>query len=153
MISRNSVRPATLDALLPQVAEGLLGQRRQVAGVGPGTQGSWEWSHRAVLLEGFLNQAARLAGDLIQGRVLHGVLKALEGQRLPFALHALLDLLVAELQQQFVQRDADRARLPAGAAQARGVGKVLRVLLPLEKRGYNRSYRAGVGRAIGVAAR
>ncbi len=51
-----------------------------------------------------------------------------------------------------MQRDADRASLPAGAAEARGVGQVLRVLLSLEERGYDGAYRAGVGRAVGVAA-
>ena len=35
--------------------------------------------HGAVLLEGFLGEAARLAGDLVERRALHGVLEALEG--------------------------------------------------------------------------
>src|SRR5918998_1493148 len=118
----------------------------------PAPRGTWERPDGALLEERLLGHAACLAGDLQQGRVPHRVLEPLEGQRLPLAPDALLHLLVAELEEEVVQRDAHGTRLPARAAQGGGVREILGLLRPLEQGCYDGPDRAGVRRAVGVAA-
>src|SRR3712207_9041870 len=78
----NSARSATLDALLPQLAEGPLRQRREVAVLRPSTHGTRHGTDGFALYEGLLGQTASLAGDLVQIRTPHRVLETLEHQRL-----------------------------------------------------------------------
>src|SRR3954452_11538565 len=66
MAFRNSVRSATLDALLPELAEGFLRQRRKVAGVRPAAHRAGQGPDGAFSQERLLCRAARLGGDLIQ---------------------------------------------------------------------------------------
>src|SRR5829696_6618860 len=152
MDSRNSARSAiSLDSLLPELAEGLPRQRRELPGVRPGARGTGEGPDGVVPDEGPLGYAAHLAGDLEEGRVPHRVLEPLEGERLPLAPHALLHLAVAELEQEVMQRDAHGARLPARTAQRRGVGQVLGLFGSLQQGRYNGPDRTRVRRAVGVA--
>src|SRR5688500_9184732 len=118
MEARNSALPDTLDPLLPQLAEGLLGERRQLARVCPGAQRTRKGSYGTNLLDRLLGQTTGLRGDVVESGSLHRVLETLEGDLLRLARQPLLDLLVAKLQQQVVQRNADRTRLPASAAEA-----------------------------------
>src|SRR5207344_2542888 len=68
----------------------------------------------------------------------------------PPRVHA--GVALAQLQQQVVQRDADRADLPAGPAQRRGLGQLprRRVLLVQERR-EDGTDRPGVDRPVRVA--
>src|SRR5829696_7244318 len=153
MDSRNSARSAiSLDPFLPELAEGLLRQRREFPGVRPRAQGTGEGPDGVVPDERLLGHATHLAGDLEEGRAPHRVLEPLESERLPLAPHALLHLAMAELEQEVVQRDAHGARLPARAAQRRGEGQVLGLFGPFEQGGYDRPDRARVRGAVGVAA-
>src|SRR3712207_4037752 len=63
MDSKNSARSATLDPLLPQLAERSLRQGREVAGVGPSTHRTRELPRGAVAEERLLGHAAHLSGD------------------------------------------------------------------------------------------
>src|SRR5918995_4925844 len=96
MISRNSFRSAILDALPPELAEGLLGQRREVARAGPAAQGTENGSDRAVPQEGLLRQSPRLRGNPVQRWALHRALVTLEGNLLRLARQALFHLAIAE---------------------------------------------------------
>src|SRR5215210_8696954 len=93
-----------------------------------------------------------LRASSVESRTLHRSLEALEHQALGASGHTLLDLPVPQLQEEVVERNADRTRLRARAAQRGGVGKVLRLLVSLEQRRDDGPYRAGVGRAVGVPA-
>src|SRR5829696_3647551 len=141
-----------LDPLLPQLPKGLLGQRRQLAGVRPGAHGSGKGSNGAILEEGLLGQTSGSGGDLVENRPLHRALETLEGDLLRLAGQPLLDLLVAELKQEVVQRDTNRTGLPTRPTKARGVGQVLRLFVTLEKGRNDGPYGTGVRRAVGVAA-
>ena len=60
---------------------------------------------------------------------------------------------LAQLEQQVVQRDADRAGLPAGAAQRGGLGQLPgRVVVGVQQRRQHRADRPCVHRAVRVAA-
>src|SRR3712207_1035088 len=153
MASRNSALSAiSLDALLPELAEGLLRQRRELSRVRPRAQGTGEGPDSVVPDKGLLGHAAHLAGDPEEGRAPHRVLEPLEGERLPLAPHALLHLAVAELEQEVVQRDAHGTSLPARPAKRGSEGQVLGLFRPLQQGRYDGPDRAGVRRAVGVAA-
>src|SRR5918998_742619 len=121
MASRNSARFATLDTLFPALAERLLRQRREGAGARPPAHRAGKGPDRAVSQERLLRDAARFAGDLVQGRMLHRVLEDLEGRPLRLAREPLFDLAVAELEEEVVQRDAHGASLRARTAEGGGV--------------------------------
>ena len=90
---------------------------------------------------GFWARRPAFGGDVVEGRPLHRALEALEGDLLRLAGEPFLDLLVAELQQQVVQRDADGTGLPTRPAKARGVGQVLRLVVALQEWRYDGPYR------------
>src|SRR5215218_2206672 len=70
-----------LDPLLPQFPKGLLGQRRQLAGVRPGAHGSGKASNGAVPEEGLLGQTSGSGGDLVENGPLHRALESLAAER------------------------------------------------------------------------
>src|SRR5215212_2727993 len=152
MASRNLARSATLDPLLPELAEGLLRQRREVARVRPPAHRTGDRSDGAVSQEWLLGNATRFAGDVVQCRTLHHILEALESYLLEFARQSSLYLTVAKLQKEIMQRNADGARLRAGAAERRGVRQVLRLFVALKQGRYDGADRTGVGRPVGVTA-
>src|SRR5918994_1691323 len=149
---RNSSRFATLDALPPELAEGLLCQRREVARVRPPAHRTGDGPDEVISQKGLLGNTARSAGEFVQGRTLHRVLEDLEGRPLGFARETLFDLAVAKLQEEVVQRDAHGARLRARATEGGGVWQVSGLLVPLEQGRYDSADRAGIGRAVGVTA-
>src|SRR5215210_5615066 len=153
MLSRNPARSATaLDPFLPQLAEGLLGERRQVAGVCPGTHRSRERPHEALPYGWLLRDPAGLRAGPVKGGTLHGLLEALEHQALRPAREPLLDLAVPELQEEVMQWYAHGAGLPARAAKGGGVGQVFGFFVAFQERRDDRSDRTRVRRAVGVAA-
>src|SRR3712207_4158292 len=89
---RNSSRFVTLDALSPELAEGLLCQRWEVARVRPPAHRTGDGPDEAISQKGLLGRTARSAGEFVQGRTLHRVLEDLEGRPLGFAREALFDL-------------------------------------------------------------
>src|ERR671921_633424 len=149
---RNSSRFATLDALSPELAEGLLCQRREGARGRPPPHPPRGGPGGALSRNGVLGRTARSAGEFVQGRTLHRVLEDLERRPLGFARETLFDLAVAKLQEEVVQRDAHGARLRARAAEGGGVRQVSGLLVPLEQGRYDGADRAGIGRAVGVTA-
>src|SRR5262245_51696858 len=72
--------------------------------------------------------------------------KAFSGARL------LARSIASILQQVMMQVDLYRTGLGASAAQRTGIGQMLPILQPAKMRRDHRPNRAGIGRAVGVAA-